>query len=111
MMSSCLTSPGNGKDIDSGRPEQLAKALTDTFVLDGGYSRSRDQCHGDANAGLPGDHFVVCIQNHDQIGNRAAGDRLSALLSPPAQRLAASLLLLAPHVPLLFMGEEYGEHC
>ncbi|WP_090899213.1 hypothetical protein [Candidatus Nitrospira nitrificans] len=45
------------------------------------------------------------------IGNRAAGDRLSALLSPPAQRLAASLLLLAPHVPLLFMGEEYGEHC
>jgi maltooligosyltrehalose trehalohydrolase len=51
----------------------------------------------------------VCIQNHDQIGNRAEGDRLSTLISPPAQRLAASLLLLAPHVPLLFMGEEYGE--
>jgi maltooligosyltrehalose trehalohydrolase len=52
---------------------------------------------------------VACIQNHDQIGNRAAGDRLSALLSPPGQRLAASLLLLAPYLPLLFMGEEYGE--
>jgi maltooligosyltrehalose trehalohydrolase len=52
---------------------------------------------------------VLCIQNHDQIGNRAAGDRLSTLLPPAAQRLAASLLLLAPHLPLLFMGEEYGE--
>jgi maltooligosyltrehalose trehalohydrolase len=52
---------------------------------------------------------VVCIQNHDQIGNRATGDRLSTLLSPPAQRLAASLMLLAPYLPLLFMGEEYGE--
>jgi maltooligosyltrehalose trehalohydrolase len=105
----CLTGERQGYYVDYGRPEQLAKSLTDTFVLDGGYSRSRDRCHGGADAGLPGDRFVVCIQNHDQIGNRAEGDRLSTLLSPPAQRLAASLLLLAPHVPLLFMGEEYGE--
>src|SRR6185312_15141768 len=95
--------------LDYGQPEQLAKALTDTFVLDGGYSRSRDRGYGGGNAGLPGDRFVACIQNHDQIGNRAAGDRLSVLLSPPAQRLAASLLLLAPYLPLLFMGEEYCE--
>jgi maltooligosyltrehalose trehalohydrolase len=105
----CLTGERQGYYVDYGRPEQLAKSLTDTFVWDGGYSRSRDRCHGGTDAGLPGDRFVVCIQNHDQIGNRAEGDRLSTLLSPPAQRLAASLLLLAPHVPLLFMGEEYGE--
>lgn len=105
----CLTGERQGYYVDYGRPEQLSKALIDTFVLDGRYSRSRDRCHGGTSAGLPGDRFVVCIQNHDQIGNRALGDRLSTLLSPPAQRLAASLLLLTPHLPLLFMGEEYGE--
>ncbi len=105
----CLTGEQQGYYVDYGRPEQLVKSLTDTFVLDGSYSRSRDRRHGGGNAGLPGDRFVVCVQNHDQIGNRAAGDRLSTLLSPPSQRLAASLLLLAPYLPLLFMGEEYGE--
>ena len=105
----CVTGERQGYYVDYGQPEQLAKSLTDTFVLDGGYSRSRDRCHGGGNAGLPGDRFVVCIQNHDQVGNRAVGDRLGTLLSPPAQRLAASLLLLAPYVPLLFMGEEYSE--
>ncbi|MFY4730904.1 malto-oligosyltrehalose trehalohydrolase, partial [Nitrospira sp. BLG_2] len=105
----CLTGEQQGYYVDYGRPEQLVKSLTDTFVLDGSYSHSRDRRHGGDNAGLPGDRFVVCVQNHDQIGNRAAGDRLSTLLSPPAQRLAASLLLLAPYLPLLFMGEEYGE--
>ncbi|WHZ25902.1 MAG: malto-oligosyltrehalose trehalohydrolase [Nitrospira sp.] len=105
----CLTGERQGYYIDYGRPEQLAKALTDTFVFDGCYSRSRDRRHGGSAEGLPGDRFVVCTQNHDQIGNRAAGDRLSTLLPPPAQRLAASLMLLAPYLPLLFMGEEYGE--
>lgn len=107
----CLTRERQGYYIDYGHPEQLAKALTDTFVLDGCYSRSRDRRHGDSAGGLPGDRFVICTQNHDQIGNRAVGDRLTTQLSPPAQRLAASLLLLAPHLPLLFMGEEYGEPC
>lgn len=105
----CLTGERQGYYIDYGRSEQLAKALTDTFVLDGCYSRSRDRRHGDSAGGLPGDRFVICTQNHDQVGNRAVGDRLTTQLSPPAQRLAASLLLLAPHLPLLFMGEEYGE--
>ena len=105
----CLTGERQGYYLDYGQPEQLTKALTDAFVFDGCYSRSRDRCHGGGNAGLSGDRFVVCIQNHDQIGNRATGDRLSTLLSSPAQRLAASLMLLAPYLPLLFMGEEYGE--
>ena len=70
-------------------------------------SRSR---HGAAAQGLAGDRFVVCLQNHDQVGNRPRGDRLSTLLNCPAkQRLAASYLLLSPYLPLLFMGEEYGE--
>ena len=53
--------------------------------------------------------FVVALQTHDQVGNRARGDRLTTLCHPPAQRLAAGLLMLSPYVPLLFMGEEYGE--
>src|SRR5205823_10679436 len=65
--------------------------------------------HGAPAGGLSGDRFVVSIQNHDQVGNRARGDRLAALLPPPARRLAACLMLLSPHLPLLFMGEEYGE--
>jgi maltooligosyltrehalose trehalohydrolase len=55
------------------------------------------------------DHFVVCIQNHDQVGNRAAGDRLTTIVPFAARKLAAALYLLSPYVPMLFMGEEYGE--
>jgi maltooligosyltrehalose trehalohydrolase len=55
------------------------------------------------------DHFVVCIQNHDQVGNRAQGDRLSTLVPFEKRKLAAALYLLSPYVPLLFMGEEYDE--
>ncbi len=104
-----LTGERQGYYADYGDPEQLRKVLEETFALDGCYSRHRDRSHGAPTAGLPGDRFVGCIQNHDQVGNRAVGERLGALVSPPAQRLAAALLLLAPHLPLLFMGEEYGE--
>ncbi len=58
---------------------------------------------------LPGDRFVIGVQNHDHVGNRPHGDRFAALVSPAKQRLAASLMLLSPYLPLLFMGEEYGE--
>jgi maltooligosyltrehalose trehalohydrolase len=95
--------------MDYGRVQDLPTLLTETFVLRGNYSRHRDRCHGAPVGDLSGERFVVCLQNHDQVGNRAVGERLGSLLSPPAQRLAASLLLLAPHLPLLFMGEEYGE--
>ncbi len=104
-----LTGERQGYYVDYGDPEQLRKVLEDTFALDGCYSDHRQRCHGAPAAGLPGDRFVGCIQNHDQVGNRAAGERLGTLISPPAQRMAATLLLLAPHLPLLFMGEEYGE--
>jgi maltooligosyltrehalose trehalohydrolase len=88
---------------------QLAKALNDTFVYDGCYRIFRGRRHGAPAGGHSGDRFVVSIQTHDQVGNRARGDRFGTLLEPAQQRLAAGLLLLAPHVPLLFMGGEYGE--
>jgi maltooligosyltrehalose trehalohydrolase len=94
---------------DFGDPEDLAKSLNQTFVYDGCYSVYRGRRHGAPAAGYSTDRFVVSIQNHDQVGNRPAGDRLSALVRPAAQRLAAGLLLFSPHIPLLFMGEEYGE--
>ena len=102
-----LTGERQGYYEDYVEMEQFPKLMEHTFVLDGCYSPRRGRSHGGADAGLPGDRF--CIQNHDQIGNRACGERLNALVSPAAQRLAASLLLLAPYLPLLFMGEEYGE--
>ena len=87
----------------------IAKAISHRFVNDGRYSPYRRRRYGRPAADLPSDRFVVCVQNHDQVGNRATGDRLSALVSPEALRLAAAILLLSPYLPLLFMGEEYGE--
>ncbi len=104
-----LTGERHGYYADYGQPEQLVKALNQTFVYDGCRSASRDCCYGTEVHDRAGDHFVVSIQNHDQVGNRVWGDRVGTLLSPAQQRLAAGLLLLSPHVPLLFMGEEYGE--
>jgi maltooligosyltrehalose trehalohydrolase len=83
--------------------------LGERYVHDGGYSPYRRRRHGRPATGIPGDRFVVCVQNHDQVGNRALGERLAALVDPAGVRLAATVLLLAPYVPLLFMGEEYGE--
>jgi maltooligosyltrehalose trehalohydrolase len=105
-----LTGERQGYYADFGQARQLAQVLEEPFLYAGDYSPHRDRKHGARPDGLAGDRFVVCVQNHDQVGNRARGDRLAALLHCPArQRLAASLLLLAPHLPLLFMGEEYGE--
>jgi maltooligosyltrehalose trehalohydrolase len=104
-----LTGERQGYYADFGSARHLAKALERTFVYDGVHSAHRNRRHGGPVGDLPGDRFVVAIQNHDQVGNRARGDRLGTLVEPPALRLAGSLLLLAPHLPLLFMGEEYGE--
>jgi maltooligosyltrehalose trehalohydrolase len=104
-----LTGERFGYYADFGRPEQLVKALNRTFVYDGVYSEFRGRRHGGPVGSHPSDRFVISVQNHDQIGNRPGGERLSALLEPNQLRLSAGLLLLAPHIPLIFMGEEYGE--
>jgi maltooligosyltrehalose trehalohydrolase len=94
---------------DFGTAEHIAKALNDAFVRDGSYSHFHRRRHGTPAGEIDRSRFVVCIQNHDQVGNRASGDRLGTLLPPKAQRLAAALMLLSPCTPMLFMGEEYGE--
>ena len=104
-----LTGERNWYYEDFGSQEQVVKALNQTFVYDGSYSRFRGRRHGGPIGDHPGNRFVIAIQNHDQVGNRPRGDRLSTLVEPNRQRLAAGLLLLAPQVPLIFMGEEYGE--
>ena len=104
-----LTGDRHGKYVDFGSPQDLLKVLERVFVLDGVYSKYRRRRWGSPADALPGACFVIGAQNHDHVGNRALGERLSTLVEPSAQRLAASLTLLAPYVPLLFMGEEYGE--
>ncbi|HEV2316140.1 MAG TPA: malto-oligosyltrehalose trehalohydrolase [Thermoplasmata archaeon] len=104
-----LTGESFGYYADYVAPGALAKSLTDAFVLDGGYSLFRGRRHGVPVENLPAERFVVFVQNHDQVGNRARGDRLTSLLPAPACRLAAAIVLLGPYLPMLFMGEEYGE--
>ncbi|MBD3243749.1 MAG: malto-oligosyltrehalose trehalohydrolase [Chitinivibrionales bacterium] len=104
-----LTGESNGYYKDFGSLERLAKAFTDGFVYSGQYSGFRKRRYGNTASDLPGRQFVVCTQNHDQVGNRMLGERLSQLVDFESQKLAASALLLSPYLPLLFMGEEYGE--
>ena len=106
---SVLTGERSGYYEDYGGLDKVAAALAEPFVYAGDYSAHRKRRHGAPSVGLPRERFVVAIQNHDQVGNRAAGERLGALVAPAVQRVAAALLLLSPYVPLLFMGEEYGE--
>ncbi|MBW4661916.1 MAG: malto-oligosyltrehalose trehalohydrolase [Drouetiella hepatica Uher 2000/2452] len=94
---------------DYGRPEHLAKGYAKNFVYTWDYSELRQRHHGSDPSDCPSSKFVVFCQNHDQVGNRLKGDRLSHLVSFEAQKLAAASVLLSASVPLLFMGEEYGE--
>lgn len=104
-----LTSEKDGYYQDFTDRWLLAEAATEGFAYRGQRSRFRQRRHGAPTVDLPPSAFVVCVQNHDQVGNRIDGARLSTLVSPAAQRLAAALLLTSAHVPLLFMGQEYGE--
>jgi maltooligosyltrehalose trehalohydrolase len=104
-----LTKERDGYYHDFGSVTDLQTAITDGFVYQGRHSPYRQRPHGTPSRHLPGERFVICSQNHDQVGNRAYGDRLSTLISFPALKLAAGLVLCAPNIPLLFMGEEYGE--
>jgi maltooligosyltrehalose trehalohydrolase len=92
-----------------GQPDHVAKAFADVFVYDGCYSPWRRRRHGSSVGDASRSHFVVCTKNHDLIGNRPLGDRPATYLPPAALRIWAALLLLHPGVPLVFMGEEYGE--
>jgi maltooligosyltrehalose trehalohydrolase len=104
-----LDEKGKERYEDFGALEQLAKAYNDGFVLSGEYVRFRKRKYGASSSGIPGDRFVNFIMNHDQVGNRPDGARLSTLINLDRQKLAAAALLLAPYIPMLFMGEEYGE--
>ena len=99
----------DGYYADFGKFEQLVKAYREGFIFAGEYSQYRGRRHGVSSLHLPPEQFVVCIQNHDQVGNRLAGDRFGTMISAEKQKLAAGLLLTSPFVPMLFMGEEYGE--
>ena len=104
-----LTGERAGYYQDFGQLDQMAQAMREGFVVAGVYSTYRDRIHGSPAGDQPSWKFVVFSQNHDQVGNRALGDRLSTLISFEARKLAAAAVLLAPNLPLLFMGEEYGE--
>ena len=104
-----ITGERNGYYQDFGQLADLSKAYQEGFVYSGSYSRYRKRKHGNSSKHIPRCRFVVCSQNHDQIGNRRLGERLSSLISFEQQKLVAGCVLLSPFVPLLFMGEEYAE--
>ncbi|HTU44152.1 MAG TPA: malto-oligosyltrehalose trehalohydrolase [Bryobacteraceae bacterium] len=103
-----LTGERNGYYQDFGSLAQLAKALQQGYVYDGRYSRHRERIHGRAGSRLSGHHFLGYAQTHDQVGNRAQGERLSQLVSVGLQKIAAALVMTSPFVPMLFQGEEFG---
>lgn len=104
-----VTGETNGYYEDFGTPAHLVRALKDSYVYTGQYSRHRKKFFGVTPTCNNYDQFVVFAQNHDQVGNRLGGDRLTQQLSMEALKLTAAVTLLSPHTPMLFMGEEYGE--
>jgi len=104
-----LSKEKTGYYQDFGELSQLATILREGWYFHGQYSRFRRRRHGNSTRGLSPSHFVVCNQNHDQVGNRALGERLSALVDFESRKLAAGVTVLSPFIPLLFMGEEYSE--
>jgi maltooligosyltrehalose trehalohydrolase len=106
---SLITGETSGYYADFGQVEHLAQAFRGGMSNAGAYSRFRQRRHGRPGPDLRPEQHVVCLQNHDQVGNRLLGERSSALMSFEQQKLAAGILCLCRFVPLLFMGEEYGE--
>ncbi|HTZ94311.1 MAG TPA: malto-oligosyltrehalose trehalohydrolase [Streptosporangiaceae bacterium] len=105
-----LTGESQGYYQDFGSVGALAKTMTRVFFYDGSWSSFRGQTHGRPVdvARLPADRFVCYLQDHDQVGNRATGDRISATLPSGLLKVGAGLVLTAPFTPMLFMGEEWG---
>ncbi len=106
---SILTGEREGYYRDFGTGQDLIKSIKDTFVYTGQYSIYRKRKHGNSALEINPDHFVINIQNHDQVGNRAFGERLSKLISFEESKTAAATLILSPYIPLIFMGQEYNE--
>lgn len=102
------TEKPSGYYADFGSLGRLAKSLRDTFVYDGIFSHYRNRIHGRSARGISQHRFISFIQNHDQVGNRAIGDRITESSSLDRARIAAALVLLGPFVPLLFQGEEWA---
>jgi maltooligosyltrehalose trehalohydrolase len=103
-----LTGETDGYYRDFGRLADLARALEGAYVYTGQRSVHRGRRHGRPVGGLPGHRFLGYLQNHDQVGNRARGERIGHLVSPGLARVGAALVLTSPFVPLLFQGEEWG---
>ncbi|MGQ0777180.1 MAG: malto-oligosyltrehalose trehalohydrolase [Pseudonocardiales bacterium] len=105
-----LTGERQGYYADFGSLPDLARTLQGAFFHDGRWSSFRQRTHGRRvdTALLPGWKFLAYLQNHDQVGNRATGDRISATLSPGLLACGAALVLCSPYTPMIFMGEEWG---
>jgi len=104
-----ITGEDKGYYRDFGAREQITKALNEGFVFQGEFFKYWNDVRGSSPEGVPMQAHVINLQNHDQVGNRALGERITALMPRGARFLTAALLLLAPHTPLIFMGQEYDE--
>src|SRR5881396_1453645 len=104
-----LTGETAGYYVDFTGDHHLPRAIAEGFAFQGEPSQYWGRRRGTASRDLPADRLVIFVQNHDQVGNRAQGERLGALVSYEALKLAAGLMFVTPAVPLLFMGEEYGD--
>lgn len=105
---SVLTAERTGYYADFGSLDHLGKALRQAWVYDGEWSAHRQKTRGRKALDLPSHSFVIAAQNHDQVGNRAAGDRIGALVDEGSLKATAALLLTAPFTPILFQGEEWA---
>jgi maltooligosyltrehalose trehalohydrolase len=103
-----LTGESTGYYADFGGLDAIATALSQGYVYAGRHARHRGRRHGRPAEGLTGHRFLGYIQNHDQVGNRARGDRIGHLVGPDLQKVAAALVMTAPFVPMLFQGEEWA---
>jgi len=104
-----LTGETAGYYADFKGLDVVAKVMTDAFAHDGRWSSFRERTHGrPVPPSVPGHRFVVYLQDHDQVGNRATGDRISATLSDGMLKVGAALVLTSPFTPMLWMGEEWG---
>ncbi|MFW5726186.1 MAG: malto-oligosyltrehalose trehalohydrolase [Bacteroidota bacterium] len=104
-----ITGERNGYYSDFGNLEHIKKSFNHGWVFTGEFSHHRKKIFGTSTEDQPGERFVVFTQNHDQVGNRLNGDRLSRLVDYETLKLAATAMMMSPFVPMIFMGEEYAE--